>query len=227
MKKNQAFTLVEMVVVIAVVALLSAIIVPLVAKQVDDAKIAKAKNEMTVIAAAIGQFYKDIGVWPAASSDGTTRVDHALKGLISGTAVDADVAAMSPTAVSYGFTATGNDDWYDAGQTAIDTKLDILDNHLNANNPDGDGSGGGGYATSGEFRWRGPYLPPIGMDPWGHAYMCNILAAYSGSSNMCVILSAGPDGAIDTSYTGGTTFGIASSTAAPTDDDIWVVVHMR
>ncbi len=224
MKKNQAFTLVEMVVVIAVVALLSAIIVPLVAKQIDDAKIAKAKNEMTVIAAAIGQFYKDTGVWPAASYDGTTRTDNALDGLVSSTAVDADVAAMSPTAVSYGFTATGNDDWYDAGQTVIDANLDIFDNHLNANNPDGDGAG---YASSGEFRWRGPYLPPIGLDPWGRPYMCNIRAAHSGSSNQCVIFSAGPDGAIDTTYTAATTYGVASSTAAPTDDDIWVVVHMR
>lgn len=221
MKRNQGFTLVEVVVVIAVVALLSAIIVPMVAKQIDDAKIGRAKNECVVIGSAIGQFYKDVGVFPAAK-DSTGRVDHSLYGLVSGTAVV--TVGTATTALSYGFTATGNDDWYDGGQTASADLLDVFDNHLNVNTPEG--ATGAAYATTGEFRWRGPYLAPINKDPWGHYYMCNIRAAYNGTNTQCVVMSAGPNGSIDTAYTAARN-GTAATTTEPTSDDIWAVVHLR
>lgn len=212
--QQSGFTLVEVVVVIAVVALLSAIIVPVVAKQIDDAKISRAQNECVVIAAAIQQFYKDVGTYP--SHNGTNP--NTIRGLVSGTAVDPDVAG---TAIEYGFTADGNDDWYDAAGAAA--QMDIFDNHLNVNSPQGNADA---YATTGEFRWKGPYLAPIGMDPWNHPYMCNIYAAFHGSGTMCVVMSAGPNGVIDTTYTGGV-HGVASTTTGPSEDDIWTVVTTR
>ncbi|MDH3259048.1 MAG: prepilin-type N-terminal cleavage/methylation domain-containing protein, partial [Deltaproteobacteria bacterium] len=47
-RKNEGFTLVEVVVVIAVVAILAAILAPSIVKHIDDSKIAKAKNETQV-----------------------------------------------------------------------------------------------------------------------------------------------------------------------------------
>lgn len=213
-RKHQAFTLVEMVVVIAVVALLSAIIVPLVAKQIDDGKISKAKNELVLLAAAINKFRIDVSLWPGGGAD-------PLETLVSGTAVDADIDPSSG-ATLYGFLADGNEMWYHGISGNNDT-ADIFDNNLNANNFKGDDNY---YATTGESRWRGPYTPPTGMDPWGHPYMCNIGAALTGSKNLVVVMSAGPNGVIDTTFDEDH-YGAASTVAAPSGDDLWIVVYIR
>lgn len=219
MKRNGGFTLVEVVVVVAIVALLSAIIVPVISKQIDEAKIGRAKNECMVIASAVNQFYRDVGVWPAAS-DAATHTDNALYSLVSGTAVSSITTAT--TALSYGYAANGNDNWYDGGQTAAADLVDIFDNHLAANKPEG--TAGASYPTSGEFYWKGPYTPAVGMDPWGNAYVCNIRQAYTGTGVLCVVASAGPDGDWDTAKADATVPALA---ATPSGDDIWAVVTGR
>jgi len=62
--RNQGFTLIEAAVAIAVVAILSGIIVPLVVKNLQDSQIARAKNDVQVIAAAIASQIKDTGSRP-------------------------------------------------------------------------------------------------------------------------------------------------------------------
>lgn len=212
------FTLVEVVVVIAVVALLSAIIVPVVARQIDSAKRARAKNECQVIASAILKFYSDVGLFPASSVNGSARADNNLARLVSGTAV----IYSEDGGPAYGYISTTNDDWYDDGTdgTALAVEsIDLFDNHLNSNTPIG--STTVLYPTSGEFRWRGPYLARIDKDPWGRPYVCNIDAAYSGSGVQCVVMSAGPNGDFDTAVDP------ASTVSDATEDDIWSVVVLR
>lgn len=213
--RRKGFTLVEVVVVVAVVALLSAIVVPLVARQIDEAKIARAKNECQVIGAAILKFHSDVGLWPAQYIN-----PNVVLSLVSGTSVSS--SAPSGSSLQYGFTGTGNQSWYDGGATSI-KYVDIFDNHLNTNTPQ---STTYLYATTGEFRWRGPYLAPIGKDPWGHPYTCNIQAAYSGTNTQCVVLCAGPNGVIDTSFTSARK-GLASTATDPSGDDIWAVICAR
>lgn len=215
-KTRRAFTLVEMVVVIAVVALLSAIIVPLVAKQIDDSKIAKAKNELVVMAAAINKFRIDVGLWPGMVSGAVNVLT-----LVSGTAVDADVDPDND-ALDYGFAGAGNEGWY-CNSCADPGAADTFDNSLNVNSFQGNDDL---YPTTGETRWKGPYLPPIGMDPWGRPYMCNIGAAFMESGNLVVVMSAGPNGIIDTTYDEDH-YGAASTVAAPSGDDIWVVIYIK
>jgi len=219
MKRNGGFTLVEVVVVVAIVALLSAIIVPVISKQIDEAKIGRAKNECMVIASAMNQFYKDVGLWPAAKNNGGARADNALYNLVSGTAV-VDITTAT-TALSYGYSAVGNDDWYDGGQTDEVGLVDIMDYHLAQNKPEN--TAGAAYPTSGEFYWKGPYLPAVGKDPWGKYYVCNIRAAYTGTTILCVVACSGPDGDWDTAKAATTpALGATAST-----DDIWVVVTGR
>jgi len=62
MKKG--FTLIEMVVVLSVVAILAAILTPTIVKNIKDAKITRARNEVQVIGGALASFYKDLGSWP-------------------------------------------------------------------------------------------------------------------------------------------------------------------
>src|SRR3990172_5080562 len=61
---EKGFTLIEVVVVVAVIAILAAILTPYITKYIDDSKIAKAKNETQVIAAAVVNAMKDLGRWP-------------------------------------------------------------------------------------------------------------------------------------------------------------------
>jgi prepilin-type N-terminal cleavage/methylation domain-containing protein len=74
-RKNEGFTLVEVVVVIAVVAILAAILAPSIVKHIDDSKIAKAKSEAQVLGAAVTSFYKDVGQWPTAIPAAATPID--------------------------------------------------------------------------------------------------------------------------------------------------------
>jgi len=53
-KRNEkGFTLIEVVVVVAVIAILAAVLTPYITKYIDDSKIAKARNEVQVIGAAM------------------------------------------------------------------------------------------------------------------------------------------------------------------------------
>jgi len=196
-KNNSGFTLVEVVVVIAVVALLAAIMTPLIAKNIDDAKTGRAENEAEVIAAAIGNFYKDVGRWPTMDA---TAAFNGVTTLVSGNASNTGIAINS-------------NGWVSAASATVD----YLDNHLLDNNPGGAAT----YATSGRNAWHGPYLDTAPMDPWGTPYMVNIAATDSSStSNKGLVISAGPDGVIDTPFA-------TTRTSLPSNDDIAVSFYVR
>ena len=63
-RNEKGFTLIEVVVVVAVIAILAAVLTPYITKYIDDSKVAKARNEVQVIAAAVTNAYKDLGRWP-------------------------------------------------------------------------------------------------------------------------------------------------------------------
>ncbi len=181
MQQNRGFTLVEMVVVLAVVAILAAILVPTVAKNINDAKLARATNEEQVIGAAIASFFKDVGRWP--TSDGAAV---ALP--------DAVELLYTPgSEPSVGAAPAGEQDWL-MSVTALYTNFDALGNQLLTNNP---GGGANNYPVPPpiELRWRGPYLTELKADPWGCYYACNIIYTYDTTTgdNMAGVWSAGPD----------------------------------
>ena len=92
------FTLIEMVVVLAVIAVLAAILVPEIAKHIKDSKITRAVNEGQVIVAAIMMLNKDTGKWPNTNTDGLVAgsLDRVLSGM-PGDAVATGVQAGSRT----------------------------------------------------------------------------------------------------------------------------------
>jgi prepilin-type N-terminal cleavage/methylation domain-containing protein len=202
---RRGFTLVEVVVVVAVVLLLSAIAVPLVTGYIEDGKRTKAVAETKVIAAAVTSFYKDYGKWPARNNTGA---DNTLFVLYTGPALP----SANPFAAGHTFNT-----WALNG-----TNGDVLDNQLLGNAPKG--AAGGAYPTSGQYQWRGPYLSGgFGTDPWSRPYVINVISGFSTSTTQykrLYVLSAGPNGVIDTSAT-------ATSTTDITGDDIGLIIHQR
>lgn len=64
MRGNRGFTLIEVIVVAAIIAILAGILVPMIFNQIDEAKVTRATAECKTISTAIMAFRKDTGKWP-------------------------------------------------------------------------------------------------------------------------------------------------------------------
>lgn len=159
-RKENGFTLIEVIVVAAIIAVLAGIVVPLIFKEIDESKISKAKAEVKSIQTAIMIFYKDTKKWPMYVDEGGVLKDNVTVLLSDGD---------EPKGLDYN----------------CDTRVkSYLKDHLLQDNI--------GYS----FSWKGPYLNDLSSDPWGNAYVVN--AVYFNTQNPVWILSAGPNGFIDT-----------------------------
>lgn len=64
MRGNRGFTLIEVIVVAAIIAILAGILVPMIFNQIDEAKKTRALADCKTIASAVMLFRKDTGKWP-------------------------------------------------------------------------------------------------------------------------------------------------------------------
>lgn len=188
--------------VLAITAVLTAVLAPTMVKYVRDARIARAQADVRMIGEAIKKFEKDLARFPM---------------FTAGTGVLPDSAAnvvrlqgpgdMPAEATVSAWTAAAPTD----GDCSASCTADTLINQLIANGP--------AYPTSSSpatpFKWNGPYLERIEADPWGNKYLLNIINAKSTSADAVFILSAGPNGRVETA------FNIAkTATLQPGGDDI-------
>ncbi len=182
-RKNSGFTLIEVVVVLAVVAILAAILTPSIVKSINDSKIARANNETQVIAAAMATFYKDLGKWPT-KADAPSTNDYYRILYSTGDPMSGGIAQ-----------------WNSTGPWAA--WADTFNNHLARNTPGGTTDVLNQYAATGKFKWFGPYLTTVDADPWGTHYSCNIRSLWNSptyTTYAVYILSAGENRAADTGY---------------------------
>jgi len=203
-RSRGGFTLIEVIVVLAVVLLLCSIAVPLVGGYLQDGRMARAESDVRMLSAALTQFYKDNGCFPGRY--------HTNNNLLSVLVTGASVPAGNPWAEAHQFAA-----WAVAASSG-----DLIDNHLRANMPQGEVANA--YPTTSSGRWRGPYLSgPAPLDPWGRPYVVNVVASWSTSTTQykrLYVLSAGPNGVIDTNHLARTTDDIGG-------DDIGVILTER
>ena len=72
MKRSSGFTLIEMIVVLAIIVALAGILVPVVRNELEDSKKAKAQATVNRIATAITQFIKDTSFAPTGKNGRAT-----------------------------------------------------------------------------------------------------------------------------------------------------------
>ncbi|MGH7405076.1 MAG: type II secretion system protein [Candidatus Methylomirabilales bacterium] len=180
MKRTQGgLTLIELIVVLAALAIIVAILIPTVISLPEQAEEVRARNDARAIGEAIQNLHKDLAKWPVYASSPLTPANATLQRLIS--------AGNAPGVSG----APGTDDWIFASNT------DDLDDHL-ANNKLPDASQ---YPQTGEFAWRGSYLAEALADPWGNRFIVNVRWLQPGASpNVVWVLSAGPNKIIETTF---------------------------
>jgi len=213
---RSGFTLFEVIVVVAAIAILALILTPLVRNFLADSRVSRAHGDVETIAAAVATLHTDTTRWPYTNANGPAGVSvtrlvsspHVATGTAEGAGSDAARWGTWGTAKHLGDFLYWNNPDNDSGADGA-----------NANEADAD------YATSGPNAWKGPYLESYDVDdPWGHAYVVNVRylpgGGYEGDQrHRVLVLSAGPDGRWSTPLSDGVTEEIRG-------DDIGYVVHV-
>jgi prepilin-type N-terminal cleavage/methylation domain-containing protein len=180
-KQQKGFTLVEAAVAIGIVAILSGIIIPLVIKNLNDAKLARARNDINVIVAAIVAQQKDIGNRPMAPGG-----PNGSSGALDNRWVSAGAAPQN-----------------ELGGNIIPTNANNTFENLFSQPRSTAGTGvlfGRPAGATAEHAYKGPYLAndvTTKSDPWGHTY---IILGYNShgqtTGGPIWVVSAGPSGGI-------------------------------
>ncbi len=220
-KRAAGFTLVEILVGVAILAILSAALTPMVIKYVNDARRSRALSDSQALGQAVLAFNLDVGRWPV-NGDGNPNDAGEISRLVG-----LPAAQISAANIPDGNGPRGANNWDSAGRaSAIEDQL--IRNRAGRVNPL--------YAASQTAPeppgWNGPYIDSVPADPWGNPYVCNVrflrLASVSGvtpaeAANHAVFcLSAGPDGQFNTSFDDRTKL------AGPGGDDIgWPIQGLQ
>lgn len=181
LKGKKGFTLIEVIVILAVIAILAAVLTPMIIGYVSDARVSRAQADVKTLAAAVTAFNKDMKDWPIYETDAKRKTGTTPYATLASDDGDAATGASAPS------------------------NSGIIDVQLMTNNSTGYPSTGGSkwlgpyLETVKADPWGSKYyiyvsgLQPTSISLTGASYV----AAY--------VISAGPNKIIDTTYTAGPT----------------------
>lgn len=172
MNKKNGFTLVEIIVILAVISILAAILTPTVLKYISDAQQSRAEEDVKVVSAVINDLIKDTGKYPGSMIGAATFLCGSGTLPTTGTLV-----------------ANGN---------CSTLSNHLLTNNPNG---DATSDSTGDYPTSGKQRWKGPYVQALNADPWGNPYLVTASTLVGGNTSPTWVISAGPNGTFNTAAT--------------------------
>ena len=155
MGRRAGFTLIELILVVAVVAILAAILVPTVFSILDDAAVTKGKADVKAVSAAVVKFRDDTGEYPTRRAAGALNAEVNL--LYSGTVAPV-IADFSPTT---GMTAA-----FDCAAVPADCETFAFPFITNTSTLNAYPS-----ATTLKKRWKGPYLSENAPDEFDDPYI--------------------------------------------------------
>ena len=193
-KARGGFTLIELILVVAVVAILAAILVPTVFSILDDSAITKGKADVKAIAGALVKFRDDTGVFPTRDAD---VLNGEVNLLYSGTVAPL-ITVFSPSpGAAFDCTTAANCDTF---------QFPFITN-----------AGTNAYSTSGKKFWRGPYLSENATDEFDTPYIVyvrRLRLAGGVTTERSWIVFAGPNKAYETT---------PGSTSAQGDDFVFLI----
>lgn len=199
---RKGFTLIEVIVVAAIIAILAGILVPMIFNQIDESKKSRAMGDCKSIMSAITDFggkknTQDVAIGknPVFSNPGDCTA-IGIPFLYSNSASYATIVASNATWAASLAAAGGNDDSFQAAMT-------VAANHACYQNKE----------AIAAFN-----LTP--QDPWGNSYVSNSGDLATKTAPVW-ILSAGPNGVIDTDSSS-PTLNNNPKNGAGTEDDIGV-----
>jgi prepilin-type N-terminal cleavage/methylation domain-containing protein len=188
MKRQQGFTLIEMAVVLAIIAILAAIMTPLVTSYIDQARTTRAAGDVASIAKAYILHYRDTAYWPVFKPGDQTSGNPSVKCQVSGGTAAIPPSALGNTSFTGGVLSCSSA--ANVGQIANYLNLNTLG--LTTGNP-----------AAGGTAYRGPYLDGLNAnDPWSNAYVVTSQHLSTNvQTNWAVAVSAGPNGVLDSNAT--------------------------
>jgi general secretion pathway protein G len=190
MMSKKGFTLIEVVVVVAIIALLAGILTPLIFKYIDEANETRALGDCRNISTALLLFHKDTGTWPYCNETRRAYFDYIYGNM-------GDLPAFGSEASSC---------W---GSKASDMYFHLVTNGEDANptyyrTPRMRAGTGTDRVMMGILAhgWKGPYLPYVTDDPWAYKYVVSVgcfdYGVNQGPNYHVWCLSAGPGFDLDT-----------------------------
>lgn len=196
--RQLGFTLIEIIVVIACIAVLAGIIAPIAFNAIESSKISRAQADIKSIGSAIAQLYQDTGRYPI--YDAIDATSPSLLALVSTN------DGGNSTAYTDGAAAGWGDSF-----VSLPADIHALDWHLILNKKSRSATATLYEADQTKDRaWKGPYIENIGLDPWGEPYVVYVggfwsqteIASSGNDFSRSWVMSCGPDRLLQTNCDG-------------------------
>ena len=105
MKKQQGFTLIELMIVVAIIGILAAIAIPAYQDYTIRAQVSEGLSLSSGAKAAVAEFFQDSGNWPSNNTEAGLGVSTTIKGKYTTGLVVTGTGSAGIITVTYGNTA--------------------------------------------------------------------------------------------------------------------------